>query len=176
MTRLVVLALALLALGACSNDSNDATTAAADTTTAAATTDDGARAAYIAAADGVCAEFQQNHPELTRSIRRFQQVQPDDPQLLDKAATHFALVLRLARDFSDDFDAVTPPEADRAAIEELNATNAEALDLLDEIVSDLKAGDNPTEKFRTYGETLANADRLARGYGFQVCSRITSGQ
>jgi hypothetical protein len=178
MTRLLALALAVLALAACSNDSKDAATTAADATTSttAVTTDDGARAAYIAEADGVCTAFQQDHPELTRSIRRFQQVDPEDPELLDKAATHFALVLRLARDFSDDFDAVQPPEGDRAAIEELGAANDEALDLLDEIVADLKAGQNPTEMFRTYGETLANADRLARAYGFNVCSRITSGQ
>ena len=174
MTRLLALALAVLALAACSNDSTDATTAAADTTAAATT--DGARAAYIAEADSVCTEFQASHPELTRSIQKFQQTEPDDPKLLEKAATHFALVLKLARDFSDDFDAVQPPEADQATIDELSATNAEALDLLDEIVSDLEAGGNPTEKFRTYGETLASADRLARAYGFQVCSRITSGQ
>jgi hypothetical protein len=174
MTRLLALALAVLALAACSNDSTDATTASADTT-AATTTDDGARAAYIAEADGVCTAFQQDHPELSRSIRRFQQVQPDDPQLRQKAATHFALVLRLARDFSGDFDAVQPPDADQASIDELGAKNAEALDLLDDIVSDLEAGQNPTEKFRDYGETLAAADRLARAYGFEVCSRITAG-
>jgi hypothetical protein len=42
-------------------------------------------------------------------------------------------------------------------------------------VGDLNAERNPTEKFRTYGEKLANADRLARAYGFNVCARITSG-
>jgi hypothetical protein len=168
VTRLLALALAVLALAACSNDSNDSTATATGA-------DDDARAAYIAEADGRCAAFQTSHPELTRSIQRFQQVQPGDPKLIEKAATHFGLVLRLARDFSDDFDAVPPPEADLATIEELSATNAEALDLLEEIVGDLKAGRNPTEKFRSYGEQLANADRLARAYGFNVCARITSG-
>ena len=76
MTRLAVLALTVLALAACSNDSEDAATTAEDTTaaTTAVTTDDGARAAYIAEADDVCVAFQQDHPELTRSIRRFQQI------------------------------------------------------------------------------------------------------
>jgi len=102
-------------------------------------------------------------------------MEPDDPKLIEKAAAHFALVLRLARDFSDDFEAVQPPDADQATIDELSAKNAEALDLLDDIVSDLEAGQNPTEKFRDYGETLAAADLLARAYGFEVCSRITAG-
>jgi hypothetical protein len=102
MTRLLALALAVLALAACSNSSDDSTATATGA-------DDDARAAYVAAADGVCTAFQTDHPELTRSIQRFQQVKPDDPKLIQKAAIHFGLVLKLARDFSDDFDAVPTP-------------------------------------------------------------------
>jgi hypothetical protein len=169
VTRLLALALAVLALAACSSNSNDSAATVEKV-------DLDARAAYIAEADGVCTAFQADHPELIRSIQRFQQVKPDDPKLIQKAATHFALVLRLARDFSDDFDAVPPPEGDRDRVAVLSQINSQALDLLDEIVADLEAGRNPTQKFRNYGEALATADSEARAYGFDVCARITSGQ
>jgi hypothetical protein len=156
--------LALLAFAGCSNGSSATITAA----------DDSDRAAYIAEADALCARIAGEHPEVAASAERIQKLKRNDPKFLDKAAEHFALVLRVARVAQDEFTGLGPPEADEDKVEELNEMNAQAISSLEEAEAELRAGREGTEQFKTYAARLAAADKLAQDYGLEVCSRIST--
>ncbi len=167
MRRVLWLALVPLALGACAGDSG--------TTTSAATTDSGERAAYIAEADAACAAFPAEHPELAASMQKIDGITLANPQEFKTLADHFELVHEVASEFAETFEDIEPPEADRAAIDELNTTNREAIDLLPKIVNELRKETNPTAIAQQYGEAIAKADQIATAFGFQVCARVSAG-
>jgi hypothetical protein len=169
MRRILWLALVPLALGACASDSTGSGTAPSPGA-------DGAeRAAYIAKADAACAAFPAQHPELAASMEKIDGITLANQREFDTLADHFELVHEVASEFAETFESIEPPEADRAAIDELNAENQTALDLLPKIVHELRNGTNPTALGQQYGEAIARADQLAADYGFQSCARVSAG-
>ncbi len=164
MRRLVPV-LVLLALAGCSDGSSTTSTVA----------DDSARTAYIAEADALCARIAEEHPEVAESAEKLQQIERDDPKLLEKAAKHFALVLRVAQSAQKEFETVAPPVDDAPRIAALNDMNAQAISSLENAVAKLRDGRPGTQALTTYAARIAAADELAKAYGFEVCSRLTTG-
>jgi hypothetical protein len=164
MKALLLSVVCLVAAAGCAG--GDGTTTAG---TAGGT--DSARAAYIAKADAACRGFGENHPELARSVAKLQGMTEDDPDLIPALAKHYALVLKLAKEFQTEFAQIAPPPDDRPTIDRLNSANQQAIAELEKIVQRLEAGGKPGAGFDEYVAKLTDANDIAQQYGFDVCSR-----
>jgi hypothetical protein len=156
-----------LLLGACGGSDDGSTVTVTDTAPPSG------RAAYIAEADALCARVATEAGDLAESAEELRSIQESDPRFHPAAAAHFERVLEIATGARDEFAALEPPEPDRDRIDELNEVNDEAVEVLRTMVAAFRGGETPRDESEEYASLLAQADRLAKAYGFEVCARIS---
>jgi hypothetical protein len=134
---------AAAALGGCGGDDDGGLT-----------TGDVSKAAYIADADAICAEGDREIEAAARE--RFADKPPSD----DEAAAFLEdVVAPSIQGQLDELRQLEVPEADVEAVERVYDTAQENLDTLRETPEDFTGDANP----------FAEANRLARAYGFEDC-------
>jgi hypothetical protein len=131
------------------------------------------REAYITVADALCAHVHATSPDMTRRIRRT----AERAGSADAALTAIAPLLAAARDqwsrHVQEFKAIAPPAADRAAIGMLWANYDASAAMLGRVAD--AARDRDLDRFNsllaTHQALTVRGFRLAQRYGFHECGR-----
>jgi hypothetical protein len=126
---------------------------------------------YIAEADAFCKKQDAEARERNQKIQDLATSAKSEDELFEKVVPELEDGADWAGEQQEAFAKIEPPAADKATIDKINATNAEALAKLEDAID--AARDNDLDTFtKLAGEEQRideRANAMARDYGFKEC-------
>jgi hypothetical protein len=126
---------------------------------------------YIAEADAFCNKQDAEARKRNQKIQDLATSAKSEDELFEKVVPELEAGADWAGEQQEAFAKIEPPAADKATIDKINATNAEALAKLEDAID--AARDNDLDKFtKLAGEEQRideRANAMAKDYGFKEC-------
>jgi hypothetical protein len=126
---------------------------------------------YIAEADAFCKKQDAEARERNQKIQDIATSAKSEDEFFEKVVPELDDGADWARDQQEAFTKIEPPAADKATIDKINSTNAEALAKLEDAID--AARDSDLDKFtKLAGEEQRideRANAMAKDYGFKQC-------
>jgi hypothetical protein len=126
---------------------------------------------YLAKADAFCKKQNAEAKERNQRLQDAATSAKTAQEFFDKVVPQLEDGLDWARDQQKAFADIEPPAADKATIDKINATNADALAKLEDATA--AARDKDLEKFTQLADEESSIDdranKMAKDYGFKQC-------